>query len=212
MVSIPSETMIYAICLFLLVLGILGLAAQMLLGMGHGFGGHHSAGHAHPHSHAQAHGAQSHGVRGGRASRASGWLLGLFSPLALFSLCIGAGVSGLALKNEHWSALTVALLAAGGGIAFYSVIVRPLMGLLFRFASTPSSALEGTLGSEAEVTTAFDASGRGVVSLLLDGQLVRLLATLEESDRAIRTAIRPGEKLVVTSIDTAANSCRVARL
>ncbi len=208
MVSILSETMIYEICLFLLVLGILGLAAQMLLGMGHGFGGHHSAGHAH----AQAHGAQSHGVRGGRASRASGWLLGLFSPLALFSLCIGAGVSGLALKNEHWSALTVALLAAGGGIAFYSVIVRPLMGLLFRFASTPSSALEGTLGSEAEVTMAFDASGRGVVSLLLDGQLVRLLATLEESDRAIRTAIRPGEKLVVTSIDTAANSCRVARL
>ena len=206
------ETMIYEICLFLLVLGVLGLAAQMLLGMGHGFGGHHAAGHTHAHPHAQPHSPGTHGNGAGHGSRASGWLLGLLSPLTLFSVSIGSGVTGLGLKEEHWAAWIVALLAVCGGIAFYSIIVRPLMRLLFRFASTPSNALEGTLGSEAEVTTAFDASGRGVVSLLLDGQLVRLLATLEESDRAIRTAIRPGEKLVVTSIDTATNSCRVARL
>ncbi len=81
----------------LLLIGLLGLIAQAFLGFSHS--GHDAAhgGHAHAdmgHGHAPG----GHAVRGGRTSRTErgpsplwSWL----SPLTIFSLCLGAGATGL---------------------------------------------------------------------------------------------------------------------
>ncbi len=81
---------------------------------------------------------------------------------------------------------------------------------MFRFASKPGEALEGAVAGECEALGRFDSQGRGMVKLAIDGQRVRVLAYLEEGDRA--QAVAPGESLTVISVDTHANTCRVARL
>lgn len=198
----------------LFLIGLLGLLALALLGAAHG--GHDAAhGHmGHAHGGHSAHGHQSHGdaQRGeqGHSPRDLSALWALLSPLTLFSLCLGIGATGLLLKPLHWAMLSTALAAAGGGLAFYGLIVRPLWGLIFQFASTPSRALEGTVAQTAEALTRFDERGRGLVRLTIDGQLVRVLAVLEPEDRA--AGALPGEKLLVTAVDGRTNSCRVSRL
>jgi len=192
--------MIYQLCSTLLLIGVLGLLAQALLGGGH-------AGHAHG-GHTAHHGG---GVRGG-GRRGQSLLWSLLSPLAFFSLCIGMGATGLLLKHLHLHPAAVAGAAFTGGIVFYGLLIRPLWGLIFQFASTPSKALEGTLAREAEALTPFDTSGKGLVRLNVDGQFVRILATLEPDERGESTIVRPGDRLTVTSVDGRTNSCRVARL
>ena len=188
------------IYLTLLLIGLAGLLAQAVLGLSHGSHAGHS-GHGH---HAGQHG--NHGERG------SSPLWTLLSPLAIFSVCLGAGAAGLLLRPAHLAALLTALLAVLGGLAFFGLGVRPIWSLLFRFASTPSAALEGMVAEQAEAVSAFDGHGRGLVGLTLDGQWVRVLATLEPDDRADAAAVKPGEKLTIVSVDGRANTCRVARL
>src|SRR5579875_3301735 len=98
----------------LLIVGALGMLAQAALGLGHGFGGAHGhgghAGHGHGHSQAQ------HGGRGERANGPSP-LWALLSPLAIFSLCVGAGATGLltrAILHGFWSGLA----ATAGALLF----------------------------------------------------------------------------------------------
>lgn len=135
----------------------------------------------------------------------------LLSPLAIFSLCLGAGATGLLLRPAHLAAALTALAAMTGGLVFFGLLVRPLWNLLFRFASKPSAALEGMVARQAEAVTGFDERGRGLVGLTIDGQWVRVLATLED-DQANLLPVKPGERLTVISVDGRANSCRVARL
>ncbi len=189
----------------LLLIGLVGLFAQAVLGLSHG--GH--AGHA---GHG-GHGAH-HGIRGngGRSERGPSPLWTLLSPLAIFSLCLGAGATGLLLKPVHLAAALTALAALLGGLVFFGLLVRPLWNLLFQFASKPSTALEGMVARQAEAVTGFDERGRGLVGLTIDGQWVRVLATLEPEGRADAPPIKPGEQLTVISVDGRANSCRVARL
>jgi hypothetical protein len=200
--------------------GLMGLFAQAVLGLSHGgsaghsgghaghSGGHagHSGGHA-PHGHA-GHG-HANGTRGGRGPSP---LWTLLSPLTIFSLCLGAGATGLLTKPAHLTSTLAALAAILGGLVFYGLLVRPLWTLIFRFASTPSEALEGMVARQAEAVTGFDASGRGLVGLTIDGQWVRVLAILESDDQSNAAIIKPGEKLTVTSVDGHTNTCRVARL
>ncbi len=191
----------------LLLIGLVGLFAQAVLGMSHG--GH--AGHA-------GHGGQGHGGHGGQnghsthGERGPSPLWTLLSPLAIFSLCLGAGATGLLLRPAHLAAALTALAALFGGLVFFGLLVRPLWNLLFRFASKPSAALEGMIARQAEAVTGFDERGRGLVGLTIDGQWVRVLATLENDTRADAASIKPGERLTVISVDGRANSCRVARL
>jgi len=191
----------------LLLIGLVGLFAQAVLGMSHG--GH--AGHA-------GHGGQGHGGHGGQnghsthGERGPSPLWTLLSPLAIFSLCLGAGATGLLLRPAHLAAVLTALAALFGGLVFFGLLVRPLWNLLFRFASKPSAALEGMIARQAEAVTGFDERGRGLVGLTIDGQWVRVLATLENDTRADAASIKPGERLTVISVDGRANSCRVARL
>ena len=196
--------MIYTICSTLLLIGLLGLVAQTLLGGAHG--GHAHGGHSHGgRAHGQNRAGQTHG-------RDFSLLWSLLSPLTFFSLCLGIGATGLLLKHLHLVQGIVATAALVGGVVFYSLLIRPLMGFVFKFASKPSGALEGTLAREAEALTSFDASGKGLVRLTVDGQIVRIIATLEESDRADALPVQRGEKLTVTSVDGHTNSCHVTRL
>jgi len=192
----------------LLLIGLVGLFAQAVLGLSHG--GH--AGHT---GHAAGHGAH-HGGRGsgsrGRGERGPSPLWTLLSPLAIFSLCLGAGATGLLLRPAHLAAALTALAAVLGGLVFFGLLVRPIWTLLFQFASKPSAALEGMVARQAEAVTGFDERGRGLVGLTIDGQWVRVLATLEPDSRADAPRIKPGEQLTVISVDGRANSCRVARL
>ncbi len=190
----------------LLLIGLIGLFAQAVLGMSHG--GH--AGHG-SHTGHSGHGHHS-GHQDGRSGRGLSPLWTLLSPLAIFSVCLGAGAAGLLLRPAHLAAVLTALLAVTGGLTFFGLGVRPLWNLLFKFASTPSAALEGMVARQAEAVSAFDGRGRGLVGLTLDGQWVRVLATLEADDRPDAAAVRPGDKLTVISVDGRRNTCRVARL
>lgn len=195
----------------LLAVGVLGLLAQAVLGMAHGHDGHHGhvGNHAAHADHGHAGGGHAH--QGGHHEAGEGaWhLASLFSPLTIFSLCVGAGATGL-LMRPYLVPVAVAAAALVGAGAFYGLVVRPLWTLLFQFASRPSRALEGAVTSSAEALTRFDAQGQGMVRIILDGQIVRLLAHLESDEVADR--IRPGDRLVVTSVDGHTNTCRVARL
>ena len=201
--------MITLICSTLLLIGILGLLAQVVLGGHHaGHMGHHaSVGHAHGGHTGHGHAGQSHSGQ----SRGPSPLWTLLSPLAFFSICLGTGATGLLLKHLHLSTGLVAAAALLGGLVFYGLLIRPLWNVLFRFASTPSTSLAGTVAHEAEALTRFDAAGKGLVRVTVDGQLVRILATLEPEDRA-ESAVRPGDRLTITSVDGRTTSCRVARL
>ena len=202
----------------LLLIGLVGLFAQAVLGMGHGGHSGHS-GHAGPgasHGHGASHGQgtqHGHGThQNTRADRGPSPLWTLLSPLAIFSLCLGAGATGLLLRPVHLAAVFTALLAAAGGLVFFGLLVRPIWSLLFRFASKPSAALEGMVARQAEAVTGFDGRGQGLVGLTIDGQWVRVLATLEADDRADAPKIKQGEKLTVISVDGRRNTCRVARI
>jgi hypothetical protein len=97
-----------------------------------------------------------------------------------------------------------------GGIAFEKLLVGPMWGFLFRFASNPAHTLESSLMETATAVTGFDATGHGVVSLELDGQLVQVLASLRPEDRAAGVKVRAGDRLVVEEVDGARNRCVVS--
>jgi len=203
----------------LLMIGLLGLVAQAFLRFGHGHGGQSGhAGHAAHTGHAGHSGHTGHNSHAGhqhsdanQQGERGAALWALLSPLALFSLCLGAGATGLlvhALLNVYWTALA----AGAGALTFYLALVRPLWGLLSQFASEPSEALAGVIAQAAVAEGHFDAQGQGMVRVTIDGQWVRLLARLEDDDRLAAPAIARGDKLTVTSVDGRKNTCRVARL
>ncbi|WP_309710891.1 hypothetical protein [Armatimonas sp.] len=149
--------------------------------------------------------ARARGKGKGRGSSDSGAfveaLLGVFSPLGIFSLCLGAGAAGI-LTNRWWWAVV-------GGLLFWKLVIEPLQELLLRFASDPAKNLEGARASEAIALSRFDTNSQGMVSLTVDGQVRRVLAKLSEGEPR---EIAIGEKLVVVDVDTKRNTCRVARL
>ena len=217
------------IYLFLLLVGALGFAAQVALGFLHGSHGSHTnaanghGGHGTAHSHSPvsaghntAHGEHSqsgsHHLEDAASAKSpfAAWPTWL-SPLTFFSVALGAGVAGV-LLNRFLSEPFLAAAAVVAGLLLNGAIVRPLMGLLLRFASEPATALKGSIAKSAEVVSRFDERGRGVVRLNVDGQVVRLLAELENEDKAQAATIKPGESLVVTSVDGKSNTCRVARM
>jgi hypothetical protein len=141
-----------------------------------------------------------------------GLLLSVLSPMTIFSLCLGTGATGIITKHLHIVTGLSVGIAIIGGFAFYSLISRPLMTLVLKFASEPSKALEGAVSEPAEVISRFDSSGRGLVNLTIDGQIIRVLATLEDSDKANAAEIAPGDHLLVTYVDGHRNACRVAKI
>jgi hypothetical protein len=208
--------------LFCLCFGFAGLLIMAVLGHtpalgshgrahSHGHGGHASAPPAAGHgSHApgHSHGAHSHDGNGASGKfSAQAWL----SPRVLFSLVFAFGASGF-LLGHLFAPLVVLLLSLALAWLFERWLVQPLWRVLFGFASNPARMLENALLDEAQAVTNFDRRGHGLIALDLDGQVVQVLGVLKDEDRKYGVRIRAGDRVSVVAVDTARNSCTVARL
>jgi hypothetical protein len=194
----------------MLVLGAAGLATMAIGGLGrHGHGGRASHGHGHAHAHTTAHG---HGAARGTAalkSSASSRIAQLVSPRVIFSFLLGVGLTGMLLRSVIGGA-GLFTLSLAGGVLFERLVVTPLFNFAFRFASRPARTLESAVMDEATVVTSFDSSGRGIVQVELDGQLVQVLGSLTPGDRA--RGMRPiaGTRVRIEQVDSARNACTVS--
>jgi hypothetical protein len=205
--------------IFCLVLGAAGMAAMAFLGFTSSHGGGH---HGHVTSGHDVHGAgASHGIGASHGhsvppshspahesgTRAWSWL----SPRVLFNVLVGFGATGLIVERlvGPFLALPVALI---GGIAFESVVVRPIFNSLFRFESQPAQTLESALMSEGRAVTGFDTNGNGLISLELGGEVVQVLGTQLNEEREAGVRIRAGDIVRIEDVDDARNRCTVSRI
>lgn len=202
--------MLMSIYEFSLALGAAGLGIMGLSGFAHTVGGQH-AGHAAPSSHTGHHAisvrAGARAIRGG-ARGSTRFLWALLSPRALFSLCLGFGVSGVVLHTLFGGTALFAV-AVLGALLFEGGVMRPLWNFLFRFESAPALTLESCIGDEAHAATSFDAQGNGLIALELDGQLVQLLGSLRREDRDAGIRVRAGDPVRIDDVDPERNRCTV---
>jgi hypothetical protein len=172
--------------------------------VGHSGTGHVGHGHfpkgSHGHQAAQAHG----GLRFNLRSLLS------FSPLDIFSYCAGAGMAAF-LFRPYIRLHYLFIFAIIGALVFDQFVTRAIMNMITRFAASPSTGLEGTVATEGVAVTNFDDSGRGLVKLTLDGQIVQLLATLELTERNSGVRVRKGDSLLIVEVDSVKNRCMVTR-
>jgi hypothetical protein len=203
-----------------LLLGVLGLAAMALSGLGHqshggAQGTSHGAGHAghgngvHAHvGHALTNGARGgkHGGPGGRG----GFLWSLMSPRILFSLAFGFGAAGELVRPVFPDGVLRVVAALAGAVLFERFVVTPLWNFTMRFASQPALTLESAIADEATAVTAFDANGQGIVSVEVDGQIVQVLATLLPTDRSLGVRVRAGQRVRIEDVNAAASRCTVS--
>lgn len=197
---------------FAFALGAAGLAFMGLSGFMHVAGVHHGT-HGHGGGHTAQHlahargGVRTGGVRAGGARA----LWALLSPRPLFSAMVGFGAAGVLLE-PHLGGVPLLGLSIAGGVAFEAFIVRPLWNFLFRFESTPALTLEHSIGDVARAATSFDASGCGLVTLELDGQVVQVLGSLRREDREAGIRVRAGDPVQIDDIDAERNRCTVRPL
>jgi hypothetical protein len=203
-----------------------GLHAHASDGIAHASGGHahvlggsHAA-HAHSHGsapihHDGAHPSASTGPAPGpsalQAHPLPSKLGALMSPRVLFGILLGLGTAGLVLRHTLGGVplFGAALLI---GAAFERFFLTVLWNFTLRFASRPALTLETAVAGEATAVTAFDASGHGIVQLVVDGQVVQVLGTLTHRERVLGHRVRPGETLRIDEVDAQRNSCRVSLL
>jgi hypothetical protein len=222
--------------IFCVVLGAAGMAAMAFLGFSSSHGGHHghdTAGHelhgvgGHSHSigggHAVGHGhsVQHHAHDGTLAHHAhaphlhpDGWKTHVWSwlsPRVLFNVLVGFGATGLIVERLVGPVLALPI-AIVGGIAFESVVVRPIFNSLFKFESDPAQTLESAIMSEAKAVTGFDANGNGLISLELGGEVVQILGTLTRDERSAGVRVRAGDAVRIEEVDATRNRCVVSRI
>jgi hypothetical protein len=203
----------------LLIFGFIGLF--VMAAMGSLRSGHHAGGRGHT---GLARGARSvgrHAARGphpqsaGRASgklgSKAGWLLQGLSPIDIMAMAMGAGALGIVGRKVFHDETIAALMAIAGAVFIDLLVVRPIFNMLLRFASQPSSGLEGMISQTAEAATTFDAQGRGLIRIMLDGQTSQVLANLEQGELEAGVRVKKGDELVVLEVDAARNICRVSR-
>jgi hypothetical protein len=218
--------------IFTLVLGAAGMVAMAILGFtsSHGGGAHHghdTAGHelhgvgAHhtltaPHAagHTIAHGHNGAHSTAAAAHQHSDWKSGVWSwlsPRVLFNVLVGFGATGLLVERFIGPvlALPIALI---GGIAFETVVVRPIFNSLFRFESQPAQTLEAAIMSEGKAVTGFDVNGNGLIAVELGGEIVQVLGTLTRDEQTAGVRVRAGDIVRVEEIDSARNRCTVSRI
>jgi hypothetical protein len=118
----------------------------------------------------------------------------------------------MALKSTHLNGALTAFAACAGAVAFNWFVIQPMARLILGFASKPSKGLDGMVSQAVKAISHFDDSGKGLVQVNVDGQIVRVMAVLEEEDKSRSTVIQPGDNLTVTSVDGHKNICRVTRL
>ena len=224
--------------IFCVVLGAAGMAAMAFIGVTsshsgghhahdtsghelHGAGGSHSIGanQAIAPAHGIAHGAHAghaHDVAHAHAQHvhAEGWRTHVWSwlsPRVLFNVLVGFGATGLIVERLVGPVLALPI-AVGGGIAFESLVVRPLFNSLFKFESGPAQTLESAIMSEARAVTGFDSNGNGLISVELGGEVVQILGTLTPDERKARVRVRAGDTVRVEEVDSVRNRCIVSRI
>ena len=204
----------------------------------HGVGGSHTPGPGHIHTAAPSHGvapvpshhtseiggktynvahspvATGHGELHVHLAHEAGWrshIWSWLSPRVLFNVLVGFGATGLIVERlvGPFLALPIALV---GGIAFESLVVRPIFNSLFRFESAPAQTLESSIMSEAKAVTGFDSNGNGLISLELGGEVVQILGTLTRDERTAGVRVRAGDAVRVEEVDSARNRCIVSRI
>ena len=200
-----------------LVLGAAGLAIMAFQGMGGGHGDHAGHGHGHDAGHAGHDGhtgdSGSHSHSHSHSDSGVGKFLWSFaSPRVWFSVLLGMGLAGRALRPVFDGGMMLFVAALGLGLIFEGALVRPLWNLAFKFASRPALSLESCVEDEATAVTAFDRNGQGIIAVDLDGHVVQLLATLRADDRALGAAVRAGDRVRIADVDSARNRCTVAVL
>jgi len=132
------------------------------------------------------------------------------SPFDIFAYCVGAGAAGELLRG-HVSAQVTLAAAVIGALVFNFGLAKPILNTLLRFESRQSEGLEGSVAQEVEAITKFDANGRGLVRLALDGQIVQVLAVLDPEETRRGVTVAKGDPLLVVDVDAARNTCRVTR-
>ncbi|RYG24576.1 hypothetical protein EON82_10190 [bacterium] len=212
----------YALLFLIGFFGFLGMAGLSFLHSGHDShtGNHGSTGEAigslkaiqHGHARAGGHHGHHHGhAKVGAAKSAKSfkpWWA--FSPFDIFAYCTGAGAAGELLRAHLSPQMTIAA-AVIGAIVFNFGLAKPVLNTLLRFESRQSDGLEGSVAQEVEAITKFDANGRGLVRLCLDGQIVQVLAVLDPEETRRGVTVAKGDPLLVIDVDAARNTCRVTR-
>jgi len=217
---------VYAVLLAIGFFGIVGMALAGFMHVGpHGHGGH--AGHALGHGHgghlghtplSAGHGHAGHAGHGSHAGHGQGHAAPKFdvrslfslSPLDIFSYCAGAGVAAF-LARPYLAKAYLPFIAILGALLFDLCFTRTIANFIGKFGADPSKGLEGTVATPGEAVTNFDAEGRGLIRLTLDGQVVQLLATLEEHERASGVRVLRGDSVYVVEVDSVRNRCLVTR-
>jgi hypothetical protein len=134
----------------------------------------------------------------------------LLSPVTIFGLSLGFGATGVLVGSRVREEL-LWIAALLGALAFQYLIIGPLMGFLLRFASKPSEGLKGSESKFCEAVTKFDASGKGLVKLCVDEEIVQCLAILEESELKKSVQVVRGDRLLVVSVNEKADQCIVSK-
>ncbi|MDQ6689598.1 MAG: NfeD family protein [Gemmatimonadota bacterium] len=218
--------------IFCVVLGAAGMAAMAFLGFtsshsaghhAHDTSGHemHGIGGAITHSITPAHGiahngqvhltAPAHATAHAHASDWKSLAWSWLSPRVLFNFLVGFGATGLIVERLVGPVLALPI-ALVGGVGFEAFVVRPIFNSLFRFESQPAQTLESALMSEGRAVTGFDAHGNGLISLELGGELVQVLGTQLNKERAAGVRIRAGDVVRIEEVDGTRNRCTVSRI
>ena len=200
--------------LFCLGLSFCGLLVMAFAGLGHHAHGH--GGHAHGRTGPlKLHKAPAQGRGSQREQVGAGvMLLGLLSPRTFLSILLGFGATGMILHPVlDGSPVLLLILAAIGGWAFERLIIQPFWRFLFGFASDPARTLNTVVHEESTAATDFDADGRGLIAIELDGQVRQVLGRLCPEERAqVNGRVRTGERLLIEAVDDRRNTCTVSRL
>jgi hypothetical protein len=121
------------------------------------------------------------------------------SPRALCSVLALYGAFGNALVRAfHMRVGTAVLAAALLALLVERLAVRPVWNLVFHFQGQPSSPLEVLVLSEAQAVVPFR-NGRGMVSVVRDGRVVQLAATLRKDHAGL--SVRVGDRLRIDDVD-----------
>ena len=207
----------YALLFLVGFFGFIGMAAMSFVHSGHDAhtGNHGSTGEAlgslralqHGHGARVSHGHLRGGAKVARGRFRPWWAL---SPFDILAYCTGAGAAGEILRHSLTPGETVAA-AIVGAIVFDFALAKPILNTLLKFESRQSDGLEGSVAQQVEALTRFDAQGRGLVRLALDGQMVQVLAHLDAGERERGVTVSKGDALVVVDVDAVKNTCRVTR-
>jgi hypothetical protein len=146
-----------------------------------------------------------------QANTSFSWIAPLLSPLHWFSWMVGAGAGGMLSRLLGAGDLLAACGALTGAGGFQRLILQPIWNLVFGFESRPAGNLAACLMQEVEVITSFNARGEGLVRVVVDGHSEDILARLVDTERAVESRPKRGDRLRIEEVDPRKNTCRVSR-